>query len=105
MSLVKYLIEMQYQNSMQCAEDLEIVAGNVRSVSTSDLDDMFKEISKSWKGEPAATCLGKMVNLQGDIIAEARRIASTAEVVKTIAENIRKAEIEAYRIATGRDYS
>ena len=61
MSLVKYLIEMQYQNSMQCAEDLEIIAGNVRSVSTSDLNDMFGEISKAWKGEPAATCLGKMV--------------------------------------------
>ena len=105
MSLVKYLIEMQYQNSMQCAEDLEIIAGNVRSVSASDLNDMFGEISEAWKGEPAATCLGKMVNLQGDIIAEARRIARTAEVVKTIADNVKKAEMEAYRIATGRDYS
>ena len=105
MSLAKYLIEMQYHNSMQCGDDLEKVAVSVRSVAMSDLNDILEDIRKAWKGDPASTCLGKISSVQVDIMAESNRIARTAGVIKTIADNVRKAEIEAYRIATGRDYS
>ena len=102
MSIVTNLIEMQYQNSMQCVKDLENCAGAVKSVSLSDVNEIFENINAAWKGEPASNCLGKIMNLQGDILQDAQIIEKTADVVKTIADNVRSAELEAYRIATGR---
>ena len=105
MSIVTNLIEMQYQNSMRCANDLENCADVVRSVSLSDVNEIFENINAAWKGEPASTCLSKIMNLHGDILQDAGNIEKTADVVRTIAENVRKAELEAYRIATGRSYN
>ena len=104
MSLTTYLIEMQYQNSMRCAEDLEKCAEIISKVSASDVNDIFENVKGAWKGEPANTCLRKITNVQGDIGTDGKNIERAAEIVKTIAENVRRAELEAYRIATGRSY-
>lgn len=104
MSFATLLIELQYQNSMQCARDLENCANVIRGVSTSDVSGIVSALGASWEGEAANLCIRKTTGLQGDIKKDADDLARTAQVIRTIADNVRRAELTAYNLAHKRRY-
>lgn len=104
MSIGKKLIELEYQNSYQCARDLENCARVIKSVASSDIGEMISDISMAWKGDSADVCVRKTVVAQEDVKKDGENIERTAAVIRMIADNVRRAEITAYNLTHIRKY-
>lgn len=104
MSFAERMIELQYQNSINCAKELENVASVVKGVSTSDLEEIRNSLGSAWEGEAAVKCLQKVGLLQTGVKADGASIDRTAATIRQIAENVRRAERIAYEITHRRKY-
>ena len=99
MSIARIYIEIFYQNAMQCARELDACANVIKGISTTDVSEMVSAMNGAWEGEAANICIRKTMGLQGDIRKDADDVARAAQVIRTIAENVRRAESMAVNLA------
>ena len=104
MSIGRKLIELEYQNSYQCARDLENCARIIKSVASNDVGGMISDLNAAWSGDAASVCVRKTSGAQEDSRKDGENIARAATVIRTIADNVRKAEITAYNLTHTRKY-
>lgn len=104
MSIARTLIELEYQNSRQCARDLEDCARIIREVALSDVEGMMQELQTAWDGDAADMCIRKMDGAKNDIRRDGESVQRIADAIRRIADNVRRAEITAYNLTHKRKY-
>ena len=104
MDFATRIIELEYQNSIECANELEECSDLIRQVSSVDINDILESLQASWKGDAANACIRKVSGLNTELQKDVGKVEKTASVIRTIAENVRRAELTALSIAANRRY-
>lgn len=92
-------IQLNYQQAISQAKSLENLASELRSLATRNMESTISELSGNWSGDNAKEFIAKAEKAQNDLIENARALTEAADVIRQSAENIRKAELAAKRIA------
>ena len=97
-------IEFNFKQARRQADQLDNIADNLNGLAKDKLYDSMQTLSQNWRGENANAYLAKGNALQGEISSSASELHSIAADIRTIAQNIYNAEMEALRIAEEREY-
>lgn len=100
-----FMIQMNYTQAMEQADELSRVAVNVKNLSEEDVAKLMMDIGNCWEGENACAYIAKVNILKNNLEKTAADIEKTAETIRMMATNIYNAEMEAQRIADVRTYS
>lgn len=92
-------IQLNYQQAVNQAKALENLASELRNLANRNMESTISELSGNWTGENAREFINKAEKAQSDLIKNARALEEAADVIRQSAENIRKAELTAKRIA------
>lgn len=92
-------IQLNYQQAINQAKSLETLAGELRSLANRNMESTISELSGSWTGDNAKEFIVKAEKAQSDLLKNATALENAADVIRQSAENIRKAELTAKRIA------
>lgn len=96
-------IEFDFANAKRQADELEELAGGLNSISQQQFSGTLQNISSCWKGENANLYLRKGYILVNEISSTSRELLGIAAVIRTTAQKIYNAEMEALRIAERRN--
>lgn len=99
------MIQMNYTQALAQADELSRVAVNIKNLSEEDVTRLMKDLGNCWEGENAQNYIGKVDILRANLAKTAGSIEKTANAIRTMAENIYKAEMEAESIADIRTYN
>lgn len=92
-------IQLNYQQAINQAKSLENLARELRNLANNNMESTISELSGNWTGDNAKEFIAKAEKAQNDLIKNARALTEAASVIRQSAENIRKAELAAKRIA------
>lgn len=92
-------IQLNYQKAIRQANQLEDLANDLRNIANRNVDDALDQVAANWKGDSANMFLQKGNKAKNDLIASAKQLSNTAKAIRKAAENVRRAELEAKRIA------
>lgn len=98
-------IEFDFNQAKRHADELDSIAENLDNLSKNKLNQSMQTLSQNWKGANAAAYLSKGNALENDISKSASQLRSIASDIRTIAQNIYDAEMEALRMAEERKYN
>ncbi len=97
-------IYLEYEKAMSQAETLMQLAGELDSAVAAETRETAAVLTAVWKGESAEAFLAKC-DTWGQKCADCTSsLTKSAEAVKTIAQNIYNAEMQALRLAETRAY-
>lgn len=97
-------IYLEYEKALSQAETLLQLAGELNSSAAGDTKEIAAALGTVWKGESAEAFYAKCSILTQKWSDCASSLTKTAEAVKTIAQNIYNAEMQALRLAETRVY-
>lgn len=92
-------IQLNYQQAINQAKSLENLASELRTLANNNMESTISELSGNWTGDNARAFIEKAEKAQNDLLKNARALTDAARVIRESAENIRKAELLAKRIA------
>lgn len=92
------LIDIDYQDTLRKADQLERLAEELRQVSAHDLQDLQSGVGRTWRGSSAELYRKRMQTLQRQVDAQARDLKSTASRLRQAAEHYRRLELMANSI-------
>lgn len=92
-------IQLNYQKAIRQANQLEELADDLRNIANRNVDNALDQVAANWKGDSANMFLQKGNKAKNDLLSSARQLSNTAKAIRKAAENVRRAEIEAKRIA------
>lgn len=95
-------IYFNYNQAIQQAKQLEEVSRQLTDVANKDMEDLLNDVSSAWKSDSTPQYLRKCQKVEGDMHTTAENIKNIAVAIRTIAQRIRDAELEAWRIANER---
>lgn len=98
-------IEMDFEQALRLAGQLEEIAAGVQSIADRGLPGAEAGIRAAWQGENACAYLTKMGDLREDVGGTASAIATAANALRADAKRLYEAEQEAARLANERKYS
>lgn len=101
MALSKFVIRMNYNNSIKQAQRLEEAAEDLRRLVRNDLDGSLDSVRSAWTGDNANAFLIKGEQLKEKISKTASGMEQTARAIRTIAKNIYDAEMRNYYLING----
>ncbi len=96
-------IYFNYNRAIKQARELDGVASKLRSAAHNDMDTVLNEVRNAWKSDSAPNYIRKGEKVRGDIEKTAKNLNNIAAAIRTIAERVRRAELEAWRIANTRN--
>lgn len=96
-------IYFNYNQAIKQANKLESVAKDLRKASDRTMEDILNNVNSAWKSDSTPLYLKKGQKVEGDIRTTAGNLDNIAQAIRTIAERIREAELEAWRIANARN--
>lgn len=99
MALSEHQIIFNYNQAMAKAQELDTAAAKLESDAVNEMDSIISSINRNWTGDNAQAYIQKCTKEQSNISAIAQSIRTTASTIRTMAENIKRAEMEALRIA------
>lgn len=104
MSLSEHAIKINFQKARQQAAKLDEIADTLKNLSEHEFADTMQTIRNNWRGENADIYINKGFNLQGNMTQTANSFHAIASEIRTIAQRIYDAEMNALRIAQHRKY-
>ncbi len=96
-------IQFNYQKALRQASQLEGIARKLKNASGTELQNILQQVHSAWQSDSAPQYLQKGRKVQGDINTTAGNLNSIASTIRTVAQIIYEAELEAWRIAHERD--
>lgn len=97
-------IEFDFTKAKQQAGKLDGAAEQLRRIANNNFQDTMQGISVSWTGENSRQYLNKGMNLKNQMVQTAAKLNGIASEIRTVAQRIYNAEMEALRIAEEREY-
>ena len=97
-------IYLEYEKALSQAETLTRLAGELASAVAEETKETAAALETVWKGESAEAFYAKCGILAQKWSDCASSLTKTAEAVRTIAQNIYSAEMQALRLAETRVY-
>lgn len=92
-------IQFNYQKAVSQANQLDDLANDLRNIANRNVDGALDQVAANWKGESASLFVQKGNKAKNDLLSSARQLSNTASAIRKAAENVRRAELEAKRIA------
>lgn len=92
-------IQFNYRKAISQANRLEDLADELRGIAKRNVENSLNNLARNWEGDSARQFINKGNKAQNDIIKTAKQLDDTAKAIKRAAENVRRAELEALRIA------
>ena len=96
-------IYFNYNQAIQQAGRLETVAKNLKKAANDTMEGILNDINFAWKSDSAPQYIKKGQKVEGDILTTVGNIENVAQAIRVIAERIKEAELEAWRIANARN--
>lgn len=95
-------IYFNYDQAIKQAGKLETVAKDLRRAADRTMEDILNDVNSAWKSDSAPQYIKKGQKIEGDIRTTAGNLENIARAIRTIAQRIKEAELEAWRIANAR---
>ena len=95
-------IQFNYSQAIKQASTLESIAKNLNKRANSDLSGIMRDVSNAWKSDSSPAYIRKGEKVKSDILTSAKNLQAIASSIRTVAKNVRDAELEALRIAEER---
>lgn len=96
-------IEMNYNQAVRQAKQLETLAGNLKKIQN-ELQDSMNGLSRGWEGDASDAYRRKGSRLAEKVRKDADQLNQAAAAIRNIAKRTRRAELESIRIAEQRKY-
>ena len=96
-------IYFHYDKAIKQAGQMETVAKKLRKAADSTVDDILNDVNSAWKSDSTPQYIKKVQKVEGDILITTGNLDNIAQAVRTIAQRIKEAELEAWRIANARN--
>ena len=100
----EYQINMDFQKAEAQVSELRSLANQMRDIANEELNRTLNNINANWDGENSEAFLAKGRMLKSRISNTATDIDRIADSIHAIAENTKRAELEAVRIAREKEY-
>lgn len=97
-------IEFDFKKAKQQAKKLDDAAERFRRIANNNFQDTMQAISASWKGENSRRYLNKGTSLKNQMIRTAAKLNGIASEIRTVAQRIYNAEMQALKIAEEREF-
>lgn len=95
-------IYFNYEKAIGQAARLEDIAKRLTNAADVTMEGILGDIHSAWKSDSTTAYLKKGEKVGQDMHTTAKNLQNTAQAIRTIAERIRNAELEAWRIANER---
>ena len=95
-------INFNYRQAINQASRLEEIASQMKHASDQDMERILGDVSKAWKSDSSPQYIKKGQKVQSDIRVTERNLRQIASAIRSIANTVRNAELEAWRIANER---
>ena len=92
-------INFNYDRAIRQAERLEVLSRRLKKAANEDMERILSAVNRAWKSASAPNYLRKGETVEADLAAMAEDLKKTALKIRTIAEQVREADMEARRIA------
>ena len=99
-----YRIRMDYQKAIKEADKLKVLASDLKQTADR-LDQSLTNVKSAWKSDSSVKYVNKGRKLREELKKRAKELDQAAGVIRQIAQNTYKAEMEALRLAKERSYS
>ena len=96
-------IYFNYDKAIKQAGQMETVAKKLRKAADGRVYDILNDVNSAWKSDSTPQYIKKVQKVEGDILITAGNLDNIAQAVRTIAQRIKEAELEAWRIANARN--
>lgn len=97
-------IEFDFRKAKQQAKKLDDAAERFRRIANNNFQDTMQLISASWKGENSRRYLNKGMLLKNQMLQTATKLNGIASEIRTVAQRIHNAEMQALKIAEERKF-
>ena len=91
-------INFNYDRAVRQAERLEEMSARLERTADRDMEDLLDGIYRAWKSASATAYLRKGQKAEESVQAMAADLKKLARRIRTVAEQVRRAELEARRI-------
>ena len=95
-------IYFNYDKAIKQAGQLEAVAKDLKKAADTTMEDILNDVNSAWKSDSTPQYIKKGQKVEGDIRITAGNLDNIARAIRTIAQRIKEAELEAWRIANAR---
>lgn len=99
MALAQHIINFNYNQAIDKANELDAAADKLKTDAITEMDSIISQINHNWTGDNATAYIAKCTQEQSKLVEIATSIRNTASTIRTMAANIKAAEEEALRIA------
>ena len=96
-------INFNDRKALKQASQLEAIATKIQNASRNELQGILQQVHSAWQSDSAPAYLQKGRKVQGDISTIGSNLKNIASTIRTVAQIIYEAELEAWRIAHERD--
>ena len=96
-------INFNYQRAVRQASQLDDIARRLKTAATADMENILAEVNRAWQSDSTPQYIAKGRKVKGDISTTAQNLKDIASAIRTIAERVRAAELEAWRVAHERN--
>lgn len=100
----KEKIEMDFKQALKQADGIDAAANQLNNLSGRKFRESLDNLSANWRGECASMYLAKGGQLQEQMNGTAKELHAVAADLRTLARRVYDAEMNAWRIATSRNY-
>lgn len=104
MGIIKYLIEVKYQNAQSCSRDLEAIAAIVKSLADNDIADILTTTDAAWDGDSSVVCCQKINGVKNSVKSTGISLSNASRATKIISDNVHRAEMRTLEIVYRRRY-
>lgn len=95
-------IYFNYNKAVSQARQLDSAAAKLKQAAQNDMTEILNKVYVSWKSDSSPQYIKKGEKVRNDIATTSRNLSSIAQAIRTIAERVKEAELEAWRIANER---
>lgn len=99
MALAENVIIFNYRQAISKADELDAAATKIEADAVGEMDAIISAVNQNWTGDSAEEYINKCSTEQIKIGNIAGNIRETAQTIRSMAETIKAAEMEALRIA------
>lgn len=92
-------ITFNHAKAMTEANRLDSIANELSKKQAQSLETILGEVKKAWQSDSAPAYLQKGEKVKRDMETTANNLRNIASAIRTIANQIRDAEMEAWRLA------
>lgn len=95
-------IYFNYNKAISQAQELEGISKRLKTAANDTMEDILNDVHAAWKSDSTPLYIKKGRKVEDDIRTTATNLANISQAIRTIAQRIRDAELDAWRIANER---